>query len=46
MAQNVYHGPSASAPFTMFERPRGTNDWDPEDMTKRRFVESRFTQLA
>ena len=30
----------------MFERPRGTNDWGPEDMTKRRFVESRFVQLA
>ncbi|HWM53330.1 MAG TPA: HisS family protein, partial [Thermoplasmata archaeon] len=30
----------------MFERPRGTNDWGPEDMAKRRFVESRFTQLA
>lgn len=30
----------------MFERPRGTNDWGPEDMTKRRFVESRFIQLA
>jgi len=30
----------------MFERPRGTNDWGPEDMTKRRFVESRFIQRA
>ncbi len=30
----------------MFERPRGTNDWGPEDMAKRRFVESRFAQLA
>src|SRR5881296_2517067 len=30
----------------MFARPRGTNDWGPEDMTKRRFVESRFIQLA
>src|SRR5881296_766282 len=30
----------------MFERPRGTNDWGPEDMAKRRFVESRFVQLA
>src|SRR2546429_6286459 len=30
----------------MVERPRGTNDWGPEDMTKRRFVESRFIQLA
>lgn len=30
----------------MFERARGTNDWGPEDMTKRRFVESRFVQLA
>src|SRR5437879_8967889 len=30
----------------MFERPRGTNDWGPEDMANRRFVESRFVQLA
>jgi histidyl-tRNA synthetase len=30
----------------MFERPRGTNDWGPEDMAKRRFVESRFVRLA
>ena len=30
----------------MFEPPRGTNDWGPEDMAKRRFVESRFVQLA
>jgi len=30
----------------MVERPRGTNDWGPQDMTKRRFVESRFIQLA
>ena len=30
----------------MFDRPRGTNDWGPEDMAKRRFVESRFVQLA
>src|SRR2546429_7971941 len=33
-------------PSPMFERPRGTNDWGPEDMAKRRFVESRFVQLA
>ncbi len=30
----------------MFERPRGTNDWGPEDMAKRRFVERAFVQLA
>lgn len=30
----------------MFERPRGTNDWGPGDMAKRRFVESRFVQRA
>jgi histidyl-tRNA synthetase len=30
----------------MFDRPRGTNDWAPEDMTKRRFVESRFIARA
>src|SRR5207249_2248302 len=30
----------------MFERPRGTNDWGPEDMAKRRFGQSRFIQCA
>ena len=30
----------------MFERPRGTNDWGPEDMAKRRCVERAFVQLA
>jgi len=30
----------------MFERPRGTNDWGPEDMAKRRFVESAFVRTA
>src|SRR5881296_3506440 len=30
----------------MFERPRGTNDWGPEDMAKRRFVVARFIHLA
>src|SRR5256712_13618602 len=30
----------------MFERPRGTTDWGPEDMAKPRFAESRFVQLA
>lgn len=30
----------------MFERPRGTNDWGPDDMTKRRFVESAFVRTA
>ncbi len=30
----------------MFERPRGTNDWGPEDMTKRRFVEAAFLRTA
>src|SRR5256886_2872359 len=33
------------APMSL-ERPRGTNDWGPDDMAKRRFVESRFIQLA
>ncbi len=28
------------------ERPRGTNDWGPEDMTKRRFVEGAFVRTA
>ena len=30
----------------MFERPRGTNDWGPEEMAKRRFVESAFVRTA
>ena len=30
----------------MFERPRGTNDWKPEDMARRRFVESAFVRVA
>jgi len=30
----------------MFERPRGTNDWTPEDMVKRRYVESAFVRVA
>ncbi len=30
----------------MFERPRGTNDWGPDDMTKRRFVEAAFLRTA
>ncbi len=30
----------------MFERPRGTNDWGPDDMAKRRLVETRFVRLA
>src|SRR5436309_313555 len=38
--------PTLYAASPMFERPRGTNDWGPEDMAKRRFVESRFIQLA
>src|SRR5881397_421030 len=38
--------PTIYAASPMFERPRGTNDWGPEDMAKRRFVESRFVQLA
>src|SRR2546428_4515264 len=37
--------PTLYAASPMFERPRGTNDWGPEDMAKRRFVESRFVQL-
>ena len=38
--------PTLYAASPMFERPRGTNDWGPQDMAKRRFVESRFVQLA
>jgi histidyl-tRNA synthetase len=30
----------------MFERPRGTNDWGPDDMAKRRRVEAAFINLA
>src|SRR5438128_4479124 len=30
----------------MVERASGNNDWGPQDMAKRRFVESRFVQLA
>ena len=29
-----------------FERPRGTNDWGPADMAKRRHVESAFVRTA
>ena len=29
-----------------FERPRGTNDWGPADMAKRRYVESAFVRVA
>ncbi|OGS48498.1 MAG: histidine--tRNA ligase [Euryarchaeota archaeon RBG_16_68_13] len=30
----------------MFDRPRGTNDWGPDDMAKRRQVEAAFVDLA
>lgn len=30
----------------MFERPRGTNDWGPDDMVKRRAVEAAFVRTA
>ena len=30
----------------MFERPRGTNDWGPEEMARRRQVEAAFVSLA
>jgi histidyl-tRNA synthetase len=30
----------------MFERPRGTNDWAPQDMVKRRYVEASFVRVA
>ncbi len=30
----------------MFERPRGTNDWGPDEMPKRRFVEAAFVRTA
>ncbi len=29
-----------------FERPRGTNDWAPGDMVKRRYVEGAFVRVA
>src|SRR5439155_25737272 len=44
--RNVKGDPSSTSRAPMFERPRGTNDWGPEEMAKRRFVESRFIQLA
>ena len=34
------------APSPVFERPRGTNDWRPDDMVKRRQVEFAFVRLA
>jgi len=33
-------------PVGMFERPRGTNDWGPDDMARRRQVESAFVGVA
>ena len=33
-------------PVEMFERPRGTNDWGPDDMPKRRQVEGAFVRTA
>src|SRR5438876_911710 len=44
--RNVKGDPPPTPGVPMVERPRGTNDWGPEDMAKRRFVESRFIQLA
>src|SRR5256712_310445 len=46
LSQKRLWWPTLYAASPMFERPRGTNDWGPEDMAKRRFVESRFVQLA
>src|SRR2546421_824003 len=45
LQKRLWRDPFIGVDF-MFERPRGTNDWGPEDMAKRRFVESRFIQLA
>jgi histidyl-tRNA synthetase len=45
-SRNVYGRPSASPRIPTFERPRGTNDWRPDDMAKRRRVEAGFTRLA
>src|SRR6267143_1666091 len=44
--ETFMEGPFHRRRLPMVERPRGTNDWGPEDMAKRRFVESRFIQLA
>ena len=44
--RNVYGRRPCSARVTMFERLRGTNDWGPEDMAKRRFIESAFVRTA
>lgn len=30
----------------MYERPRGTNDWSPDDMAHRRYVEQAFVRVA
>src|SRR3989475_10600137 len=46
LSQKRLWWPTLYAATPMFERPRGTNDWGPQDMAKRRFVESRFVQLA
>src|SRR3989449_247099 len=46
LSQKRLWWPALYAASPMFERPRGTNDWGPQDMAKRRFVESRFVQLA
>src|SRR5213592_3147361 len=46
LSQKRLWWPTLYAASPMFERPRGTNDWGPEDMAKRRFVESRFIELA
>src|SRR5256712_10575205 len=45
LSQKRLWWPTLYAATPMFERPRGTNDWGPQDMAKRRFVESRFVQL-
>src|SRR5438876_1052024 len=45
LQKRLWRDPFIGVDF-MFERPRGTNDWGPEEMAKRRFVESRFIQLA
>src|SRR5213592_487115 len=45
LQKRLWRDPFIGVDF-IFERPRGTNDWGPEEMAKRRFVESRFIQLA
>src|SRR5439155_18752359 len=45
LQKRLWRDPFIGVDF-MFERPRGTDEWGPEEMAKRRFVQSRFIPLA